>query len=310
MKFGIYPPTGWHDYLNYNVQTAMFETAKLAEDLGYDGIWANDVVVVNKDATHASSTSHVIEPLITLASLIHLVPNINLGVSVLQLPLRNLFLLAKQVAALDIYSGGRFRLGVGVGWREDEFKLMGADFVYRGATTDEAIQVLQRLWLEPDVSFDGQFHKFSNALLYPKPANSGPPIWIGGNSRAAIRRAAKFGDAWVPFAASVDEIEVGLTMLRDLTEDRPVPQIATEMSIRVIVDGKPKPEPRSGSNTDYETTVEGRPDEVIQALQAYQKVGLDYVICIFYADQIDDLLDQMQIFAQQIMPHFSYPSNI
>jgi len=304
MKFGVYPPIGWHDYLDHSVQTAILETAKLAEDLGYDGIWANDVVVVS-NATYDTFPSHVIEPLITLASLIHFVPNINLGVSILQLPQRNIFLLAKQAAALDLYSGGRFRLGVGLGHRQDEFRLMGADFANRGAIADEEIQVLQQLWHEPDVSFDGQFHKFSNARLYPKPTNGGPPLWIGGNSRAAIRRAAKFGDAWVPFGETVDKLNEGVTLLHDLTEGRPTPLIAMEMSIRVITEGKPKPEPRLRSNTDYETTIEGTSEEIVQALQAYQKVGLDYVICIFYAAQIDDLLDQIQIFAEQVMPYFS-----
>lgn len=307
MKFGIYPPTGWLDYGDSNIQTAMIETAKLAEDLKYDGIWANDAVVLDNKADNVHESKGTIEPLITLASLIHVVPNINLGVSVLIVPQRNVFLLAKQIAALDLYAGGRFRLGVGVGWREAEFELLGADFVNRGAIGDEAIQVMRTLWREPEASFDGQFHQFSDALLYPKPTNGGPPIWIGGNTSTAIRRAAKFGDVWVPWGPTVDEVANGLTMLRDLTQDRPTPKIAMELSIYVNVDGKSKPESKMGTNTQYEkfeTAIEGGPDEVVQTLKSYQAAGLDYVICIFYANRIDGLFDQMCVFAEHIMPHF------
>jgi len=302
MKFGIYPPTGWLDYDKWNIQSALFETAKAAEALRYDGYWVNDVVIIN--ASNQQMGKGVIEPLITVASLIHVVPDLNFGVSVLVLPQRHSFVVAKQVAALDLLSNGRFTLGIGTGWREHEFELLGADFKNRGAITDEAIEVLRLLWNEPTASYAGKYHQFSDALFYPKPTDGGPPIWIGGNGQRAIRRASKYGNGWVPFGVTVDELSNGVKMLHDLTQDRPMPTVAVEMSIRVVVDGKPKPEPRAGTHSIYEPTIEGSSDEIVQVLKAYEQVGLNYVICIFYANQIDDLLDQMQIFAEQVMPHF------
>jgi probable F420-dependent oxidoreductase len=221
------------------------------------------------------------------------------------LPQRNVFVLAKQVATLDLLSGGRFTLGIGVGWREDELSFLGVDLANRGAITDEAVEVLRTLWREPKASFDGQFHQFSNALLFPKPTSGGPPIWVGGNTHAAIRRAAAYGDAWVPFGLGVNDLKAGIKKLRELTQGRAVPTIASEMTIHVHIDGKSAPKPRAGFNTVFNITVEGYPEKIIQVLQEYQQAGLEYVICIFYADRVADLIEQMQVFAEQVVPQFS-----
>ena len=110
----------------------------------------------------------------------------------------NAILVAKQAAALHLLSGGRLILGVGIGQRAEEFALLGADFAHRAAVTDEAIEVLQALWREPVASYHGRFHRFDAASMPPHPPDGGPPIWIGGNSPAAIRRAAKYGSGWLP----------------------------------------------------------------------------------------------------------------
>src|SRR5690606_1814876 len=136
MQFGAHLPSYWDDYGTSNVRTAIEEAAKVAEALGYDALWANDNVI---NTMASSFANQVIEPLITLATLVHRVPRIKLGTSVLVLPRRNTILVAKQVAALDLLSEGRLILGIGVGPREEGFKLLGADFARRAAVTDEAI---------------------------------------------------------------------------------------------------------------------------------------------------------------------------
>jgi probable F420-dependent oxidoreductase len=281
----------------------MLETAKAAEALKYDAIWANDNVVATATTGDARALSGVIEPLVTLASFIHVVPNINLGLSVLVLPQRNVFVVAKQIGALDLLSNGRFTLGIGVGHYEDQFEFLGADFANRGAVTDEAIQVLQALWREPKASFDGQFHQFSDAVMFPKPTSGGPPLWIGGNAHAAIRRAAKFGDGWIPAWLEVEELRDGVATLRNLTKSRPVPTIAVELGVRVYLDGQDPP--TSLPDYIFKPQITGYPDEIIEALKAYEAVGLEYLLCIFYVDKLDDQLEQMRVFAEQVMPHFS-----
>ena len=153
MRFGVYLPTYWADYGTSNIRVALEEAAKTAEALGYAAIWVDDVVVVPSDH---DSLDHVIEPLVTLATLVHLVPNIKLGISVLVLPQRNAIIVAKQVAALDLLSESRLILGVGVGWRAEEFKILNADFEHRGVVADEAIEVMHTLWRDPVAGFHGQ----------------------------------------------------------------------------------------------------------------------------------------------------------
>ncbi|MHB8628827.1 MAG: LLM class flavin-dependent oxidoreductase [Aggregatilineales bacterium] len=293
MKFGVHLPTFWADYSASDVRTAIVETAQAAESLGYAGVWANDTVVVSPDHT---SFGHVIEPLITLASLVHLIPHLKLGISVLVLPQRNIFLVAKQVATLDVLSEGRLILGIGAGWREDEFTFLKADFAHRHAMTDEAIAVLRVLWRDPVASFHGQFYEFSDAVLFPKPAQGDLPLWMGGNGLSGIRRAAQFGDAWVPFGINLDDFQVGVASLRERTKGRACPTIAAEMFVRVDEPGKPG-EPASAH-------IEGTPDAIARTLDKYQQAGLEYLICGFKADEVDDYLRQMRVFAEQIAPQF------
>jgi hypothetical protein len=132
MQFGAHLPTYGDDYGPIPVRTAIAEAATAAEALGYASVWTCDRVL---DPAAGGRPMPAIEPLMTLASLVHLVPRLSLGTAVLVLPQRNALLVAKQAAALDQRSEGRFIRGVGIGWRAAEFRLLGADFARRGATT-------------------------------------------------------------------------------------------------------------------------------------------------------------------------------
>src|SRR6059058_4563171 len=140
MRVGAFLPTYWTSYGATTVREAVEETARAAEALGYASVWANDHVIA---PAHQAEMGHIIEPLTTLASLIHLVPRVQLGTSALVLPQRHAIVVAKQVAALDVLSGGRFIFGVGVGWLEEEFRFLNADFAQRGAVADEAIEAMR-----------------------------------------------------------------------------------------------------------------------------------------------------------------------
>jgi probable F420-dependent oxidoreductase len=233
---------------------------------------------------------HIIEPLMTLASLIHLVPRVQLGTSTLVLPQRHAVVVAKQVAALDVLSGGRFILGVGVGWLEEEFGFLNADFARRGAVTDEAIRAMRALWSEPVASFHGRFYDFSDAVFFPKPRSGGVPLWVCGNTRPAIRRAARLGDAWNPFGIGLHDFTAGVAYLRALTQERPLPTIAAHLRIRIDPAGGP------------DAHLAGSVDAVTAELDRYHQAGLDYLICDFVANGVDDLLRQMRVMAEQIMP--------
>jgi alkanesulfonate monooxygenase SsuD/methylene tetrahydromethanopterin reductase-like flavin-dependent oxidoreductase (luciferase family) len=171
---------------------------------------------------------------------------------------------------------------------------LNADFARRSAVTDEAIAAMRVLWRDETASFQGQFFSFSDAVFFPKPAGGGPPLWVGGNSPQAIRRAARFGDAWVPFGIGVDDFAAGVVTLRSMATEGAIPTIAAHMRIRISTDAEPTSAHLAG------------PAEIIaSALERYRQAGLEYLICDFVAESVEDLVRQMQIMAEEITPQLT-----
>jgi probable F420-dependent oxidoreductase len=140
----------------------------------------------------------IIEALMGLSYIAAVTSRVTLGTEVLVLPQREPTLVAKQVGTLDTLSGGRVRLGIGVGWQESEYEAMGEDFRTRGARMDEAISLLRAYWGEPRVDFSGQAYRAVAMAMEPKPPQGRAlPIWIGGNSEPAFRRVGRLGDGWL-----------------------------------------------------------------------------------------------------------------
>jgi len=301
MRFGAFLPTYWDDYGSTPIHVAINGAALAAEALGYEGVWANDLVI-NPAATQLGTLAggQVIEPLVTLASLVQLVPRLTLGTNVLVLPQRHPILVAKQAAALHLLSEGRLILGVGIGHRAEEFALLGADFANRAAATDEAIEVLQALWREPVARYEGRFHRFDDVRLTPRLSDGGPPIWVGGNSPGAIRRTAQYGSGWVPMLVDLDEFRTGVAALQDLTQARQCPTVAYTFYLRIE---KPD-EPMTVRTTTpwMPESFAGSPDTIARHVVEYQRAGLDYALCAFESEDLDDLLRQMRIFAEQVVP--------
>ncbi len=126
---------------------------------------------------------------------------IKLCSGVLILPQRQTGLVAKQAAQVDVLSGGRLRLGVGVGWNHVEYEALGTEWKTRGARQSEQIEVMRRLWTQDFVTFEGKFHKMIDVNILPAPVQRPIPIWFGGSSEAVIKRAARIGDGWMPILA-------------------------------------------------------------------------------------------------------------
>jgi probable F420-dependent oxidoreductase len=210
MRLGVMPPPRF---------LASAESARAyalaAEAAGFESIWVFEHMVI--PAGHASRYPYsregrltiededIPDPLTLLAFLAGVTSTIVLGTGVLILPQRNPVVCAKQCATLDALSGGRLRLGVGVGWLREEAEAVGTSFEDRGARADEAIQVMRTLWREDEASFDGRYTRFVRAKSNPKPAQAGGiPILVGGHSRAAARRAGRLGDGWFPIGLRDD----------------------------------------------------------------------------------------------------------
>lgn len=304
MRFGAYLPTYWDDYGTSSIHVAIEEAATAAEALGYDAVWANDMLIhPAAEGRGASEGPQVIELLVTLATLVHLTPRIKLGTAVVVLPQRHPILVAKQAAALHLLSQQRLILGVGVGWRPEEFVLLGADFTHRGATADEAIELMGALWRGSAASYHGQFHHLDAATMRPLPPNGGPPIWVGGHTPGAIRRAAKYGSGWLPFVMDLDTFRSSVEFLRKLTRERQCPTIGKMFYLRLE---RPDEPAAVRSTTPWvPERVAGSPDTIVQHLERYRRAGLEYALCLFESENLNDLLRQLRLFAESVAPRFA-----
>jgi probable F420-dependent oxidoreductase len=176
--------------------------ARIAEQAGFDALFVSDHLCIPPDQTEGSGGRYL-DVLATLAFLAGATDKIRLGVSVLVVPYRPAVLTAKQVATIQELSGERMILGIGVGWMRPEFDALGADLRKRGAVTDETLKVLHHLF-SADVpgAYHGALVQFPSFVFLPRPKR--PPIWIGGNSPAAIKRVLKFGDGWHPMLPAAE----------------------------------------------------------------------------------------------------------
>lgn len=288
MKFGI--ALQWSDHRHMGLSPILIEAARMANELGFDSLWASDQMTARSDSAFST------EPLITLASLMHIVPDMQLGVSVLVLPQRSAPVVAKQAATLSLLSGGRFIIGVGAGWSKEECELLNTEYSTRGRKMDESIAVMQHLWREDNVAFEGQFYSFKDVAQHPHPQDGHVPLWIGGNSSVAIRRAARVGDAWVPAALDVQGFRAGVEQLRSLCAGRPIPTMAN----MVFVDASLS----DGDNGDLGAHIGGSVERMVATLREYEQAGLEHLICVFEAVNLRDLQLQMRNFSEVVMPHF------
>lgn len=186
------------------------ELVQAAEEAGFESAWTVEHTVV--PAGHASAYPYspdgrmaggvydfpLPDPLIWMAFVAAQTTSIKLGTGILILPQHSPVITAKQVATLDVMSGGRVLLGIGVGWLKEEFDAIGASFADRAARTDEYVAVLRTLWAEKRPSFTGEFIRFDGAYCRPQPVNGSVPIHVGGHSPAAARRAGRLGDGFFP----------------------------------------------------------------------------------------------------------------
>ena len=200
------------------------EYAQNAEALGYDFVEAPDHVLGVNAASRPGwdrNTSRDLfhDPFVLFGYLAGATPKLGFSTGVLILPQRQTVLVAKQAACLDVLSGGRFRLGVGVGWNEVEFTGLNENFHNRGRRSEEQVRVMQMLWRDPHVTFKGRWHMIEDAGINPLPAAGRVPVWFGGHHERTLERIAKWGDGWMPNAYPPDRSAIDVfSRLRRLTE--------------------------------------------------------------------------------------------
>src|SRR5215468_4655899 len=186
--------------------TVVRDYAQAAEALGYAYLVAPDHVLGANPATDhggrrvGTTASAYHDPFVLFGFLAGCTQRIGFAVGVLILAQRQAVLVAKQAASLDVLCGGRFRLGIGVGWNEVEFVGLNEDFHTRGRRSEEQVAVMRALWAEPHVTFKGRWHTIEDAGINPRPSGRKIPLWYGGHAEVTLRRCAKWGDGWMPLA--------------------------------------------------------------------------------------------------------------
>ncbi|MGH7886353.1 MAG: LLM class F420-dependent oxidoreductase, partial [Candidatus Binatia bacterium] len=204
MEYGLHLPSSSADVK----ADELVRFAQQAEALGFYCITVADHVIVPRNISvpypytvdgKYPGTGYHLETLMTMGFLAGATKRIRFVTSVMILPYRNPIVTAKMLASLDVLSGGRIIVGAGVGWMKEEFEnLQAPEYAERGRVTDEYIRAFRELWTSDDPTFHGKFVNFSKLIFLPKPVQKTIPIWIGGHSKQAIRRAARLGDGWHP----------------------------------------------------------------------------------------------------------------
>jgi probable F420-dependent oxidoreductase len=252
----------------------------LSESLGYHLIMTSDHISVTPDV-QSRYPAPFYEPLSTLGWLAGITTTMEIGTTVIILPYRSPLETAKVCANVDQLSGGRFILGVGIGWAQQEFQALGVPFAQRGARTNEYLEAIKLLWTQDVASYRGRFVSFEDVHTAPRPVRlPHPPIWIGGPSDAALRRAVRYGDAWHPIRIRVDWFrDTGIPRLREIAhrEGRPVPALCPR--IRLHLTESPLPEERRVAG-------EGSLDQVRGDLAALEELGCAYVLLDTYRDDL------------------------
>ena len=205
---------------------AVRDYAQAAEGLGFAHLVAPDHVLGANPAADQSgrrvgtTASAYHDPFVLFGFLAGCTSRIGFAVGVLILAQRQAALVAKQAASLDVLCGGRFRLGIGVGWNEVEFIGLNEDFHTRGRRSAEQVRLMQALWREPHVDFAGEFHRIPDAGINPRPGSGRVPIWYGGHAEATFRRCARWGDGYMPLAYPAGEAALAaFAKLRTLTRE-------------------------------------------------------------------------------------------
>lgn len=209
----------------YTVDPAF--TARKAEELGFESIWyaEHPVLPVHSQSPFPSSPdgvipetyAHFTDPYIALARASAVTTSIKLGTGITLLPERNPLVLAKQISALDLYSGGRFLFGIGTGWNREETTIMGGDFQHRATQTREAVFALKELWTKDEAEFHGRYYDFPLVKCYPKPAQKPhPPVLLGGMAKNVLKRVVSWGDGWLPNRVTPEQIKESRAILDEL----------------------------------------------------------------------------------------------
>jgi probable F420-dependent oxidoreductase len=268
--------------------------AEAAERLGFDSLWVTDHLIVPK-ARDMLYKERMLDSLSTLSFLAGVTSRIRIGTSVIVLPYRHPVQVAKAIATADVLSGGRVTFGAGVGALEGEFRALNANFEERGDVADEYLRVIRSLWTDPTAPFEGKYVTLKEMFFSPESIQKPhPPIWIGGSTKRAGRRAVELGDAWHGTNVTVDQFVEISTHMRMLSEKRgraEPPGVNVRMPVYF---DQPLPEGRIGLN--------GSSEDVAEQAQAYIDTGAEEMVFGLPDLSFEEAMNQMSRLSSDVNP--------
>jgi probable F420-dependent oxidoreductase len=291
---------------------AVVRIARQAEELGFDSVWAGDHLVMpvapvsgypggrGESRPPFDATFWMLEPLTVLSVVAGCTSRVLLGTCILVMPYRNPVLLAKMLATLDVVSGGRVILGAGLGWlKKEEFEALAAPpYEARGEVTNEWIAIMRACWTENQVTFAGQYYRLEPVYCEPKPTRS-IPVWIGGNSRAALRRTGRLGDGWLGGTLDPEAVRAAVARARAEAHaagrDPASLTFATSGVLLQILD-----QPLERASRRY---LRGTPEEIAEHLRELERAGIAHVVLRLPNHfSVRDWLTTLETFAERVRP--------
>ncbi|MBI1885441.1 MAG: LLM class F420-dependent oxidoreductase [Chloroflexi bacterium] len=289
MEFGVHLP---HVGPLGNRET-LTAFARKAEELGFHSLWVSDHVVIPRQISGEYPGGRFpvppempfLEPISTLLFVSAVTERIRLGTSILVLPMRHPVITAKELATLDVLSGGRLIFGAGTGWMSEEFEALNVPFRNHGPRMDDYLEVVRRCWTEEHPAFEGRFYKLPDVGFAPKPSQKPhPPIWVGGSAEGALRRAGRFADAWHATGMQTPEV-IAERFAKVKSYAKEYGRDAEKLSLSVRVDGLAR----------------GEAGEVVERLRPYGEAGVSHMLVAFFAATLEGMVGEMEGFASGVM---------
>jgi len=285
VKFGVCVPNYGETGSVDGLRTVALE----AEKLGYSSVWTTDHILMPPHS--GTPYEQVLETIASLAYLAAITSTVKLGISSLIVGLRNPVVAIKQLATVDQFSGGRVILATSSGWNEQEFTHLGANFHNRGKRLDESIKLFRTLWSEAEPKFEGKAlpHKFSKVVFEPRPVQKHLTIWIGGTSKAAMKRAIELGDAWHPNVTPLDVFR------KLVAEFRTIPGAQhKDICVRIGLNAKAQKSEYVGAQGDRRFMLTGNMKENKETILELEKLGVKQMVVVPSPEGKTSVADQVE----------------
>ena len=300
MRFGVCVP----NYGESSSAEALRTIALEAEKLGYSSVWTTDHILMPPQS--GTPYERIFETITSLAYLAAITSTVQLGISSLIIGMRNPVVAVKQLSTIDQLSGGRVILATSSGWNQQEFAHLGSDFRNRGKRLDESIRIIRTLWGDQEPKFQGRAlpHSFSKVVFEPRPIQKHLTIWIGGVSKAAMKRAVLLGDAWHP---NVTPLE---TFRKMIAEFRSIPGAELkDVCVRIGLNARAQKQEYVGGQGDRRFMLSGDMKANKEAIAELEKLGVKQMIVVPSPEgrtSVSDQVESLRLLAENTLRHAGY----